>query len=303
MKILSKILVFAGLLLSGLIVSAQSKNINYLQKQLHNPHDKKVMVAAHRGDWRNAPENSLRAFELAIDMGVDIIEVDLNISKDGHVIIMHDNTIDRTTDGKGKPSDYTLEELKKFRLKNGLGRLSNHTIPTLKEVMLLAKDRVLVNLDKSYPYYNEAYQILKETNTLHQAIFKTDSRYEEVRKRYGSILDSIVFMPVVDLDKPDAKTIIETYQEKINPVAFELIFHKDTSSLLTNNQFIKANGSKIWINALWASLNGGHYDDLAVEEGNTKDSWDWLIAHGATILQTDRPKEMLLYLKKKKLHQ
>ena len=301
MKNLSYILFIASFLLHT-TVFAQSDHFNHLLKQLHDADDKKVMVAAHRGDWRNAPENSLRAFESAINMGVDIIEIDLNISKDGHIIIMHDNTIDRTTDGKGKPSDYTLAELKKFHLKNGLGRLSDNTIPTLREVMLLAKGRVLVNLDKSYPYYNEAYKILKETNTVQQALFKTDAKYEEVRKKYGSILDNIVFMPVVDLDKPGAKKIIDTYQKEINPVAFELIFNKDTSSILTNYQFIRANGSKIWINSLWASLNGGHDDDLAVEENNKKDSWDWLIAHGATILQTDRPKEMLIYLKKKKLH-
>jgi len=49
-------------------------------------------------------------------------------------------------------------------------------------------------------------------------------------------------------------------------------------------------------------LNAGHEDDLAVEDGNTKDSWDWLISHGATLLQTDRPAALLTYLRKRKLH-
>lgn len=302
MKDILKILLVLSLVSSTSFTAfGQSLKIKRLIDNLENPYARTVMVAAHRGDWRNAPENSLKAFDNAINMGVDIIEVDLNISKDGHVIIMHDDTIERTTEGKGKPSDYTLNELKKFHLKNGLGRLSSHTIPTLEEVMLLAKDRVLVNLDKSYPYYKEAYKILKQTNTLHQAIFKTDAKYEDVRKKYPILLDSIVFMPVVSLDKPEAINIINTYQKELNPVAFELIFSKDTSALLFNNEFIKKNGSKIWINSLWPSLNGGHFDDLAVEENNKKDSWDWLILHGATILQTDRPIEMIKYLKKEKL--
>jgi glycerophosphoryl diester phosphodiesterase len=284
-------------------VSAQKiTKIDSLVNQLHNPSDKHVMVTAHRGDWRNAPENSLQAFKYAMAMGVDIIELDLNQTKDGVVVIMHDPTIDRTTDGKGKPGDYTLAELKQFHLKNGLGRVTNFTIPTLQEAMLLVKDKVLINLDKSYPYYNEAYRILKNTGTLKQAIFKTDAVYADVKSKYPEILDSITFMAVVDLDKAGARQIIKDYQQYMKPVAFELNFKTDTSSVLSDNHFINQHGSKIWINSLWASLNAGHDDDTAVDKENTKDSWDWLIAHGATIIQTDRPKELLNYLRKRSLH-
>lgn len=276
--------------------------VNKMIAQLHQASDKKVMVITHRGDWRNAPENSLRAYQLSIALGVDMIEVDLAKTSDGVVVIMHDQTIDRTTDGKGKPSDYTLAELKKFHLRNGLGRPTTHTIPTLEEVMLLAKGKVLVNLDKSYPYYNEAFAVLQKTGTLDQALFKTDVTYPEIKQKYPAILNRLTFMAVVDLDKPNAKQVIEEYQQNIKPVAFELNFAQDTSSLLTNNKFINANGAKIWYNSLWSSLNGGHEDDLAFDEGNTKDSWDWLISHGATMLQTDRPAELLDYLRKKHLH-
>ena len=110
-------------------------------------------------------------------------------------------------------------------------------------------------------------------------------------------------MSVVSLDKPDARQIIDTYQQHIKPVAFELIFKSDTSGILTDNNFIRAHGSKIWINSLWGSLNGGHEDDLAVEDQNTKDSWDWIINHGATMIQTDRIRELLSYLRKRSLHQ
>lgn len=276
--------------------------LNETIKQLHDPSTKKVLVVSHRGDWRNAPENSLAAYKLAIDMGVDIIETDLNKTSDGVIVIMHDNTIDRTTNGKGKPSDYTLDQLKKFHLKNGLGRVTNHTIPTLEEVMLLVKGKAVVNLDKSAKYYNEAYEILKKTGTLEQALFKTTLSYPEIKELYPTMIGKITFMAIVDLDAPGAKGKIEEYQKAIKPVAFELNFKSDTSALLTQNKFINNNGSKIWYNSLWASLNGGHEDDLAFDEGNTKDSWDWLISHGATILQTDRPEMMLKYLRKRSLH-
>ncbi|WP_219126449.1 glycerophosphodiester phosphodiesterase family protein [Mucilaginibacter sp. 21P] len=263
----------------------------------------KVLVTAHRGDWRNNPENSLRGFVSAAAMGVDIVELDLNLTKDGVLVIMHDQTIDRTTNGKGKPSDYTLEEIKKFGLKNGLGRVTRNTIPTFKEVMLALKGKpVKVNLDKSYAYYREAYAVLKETGTLNQAIFKAEVAYPILKARYGTLIDSIVYMPVVNLDRPDARMVINEYLKNMKPWAFEMNFKSDTSSILKDNKFITQTGAKVWLNSLWASLNAGHDDDLAVEEGNTKDSWDWLLAHGATVLQTDRPKELMQHLYQFHLH-
>jgi glycerophosphoryl diester phosphodiesterase len=263
----------------------------------------KIQVTAHRGDWRNAPENSVRAFQYAAAMGVDIVELDLKKTKDGVIVIMHDETINRTTNGKGKASDFTFDEIRKFGLRNGLGRVTNNQIPTLKEVMLALKGTgVKVNLDKSYDVYNEAYAILKETGTLQQAIFKSEVTYPELKARYPQLIDSITYMPVVSLDKPEAKQIIVDYLKNMKPYAFELIFTKDTSAVLKDNKFITKTGAKVWINSLWASLNAGHDDDTAVEDGNKKDSWDWIIAHGATIIQTDRPKLMIEYLRDKKLH-
>lgn len=261
------------------------------------------MVTAHRGDWRNAPENSLRAFQYAADMGVDIVELDLKKTQDGAIVIMHDATINRTTNGKGAPADYTLDEIRNFRLKNGLGRVTNNPIPTLKEVMLALKGSgVKVNLDKSYDVYPEAYAILKETGMLKQAIFKSEMPFDSLQHRYPQLIDKIIYMPVVNLDKPDARKVITDYLKGMKPYAFELIFTKDTSAILSDNRFITKTGSKIWINSLWASLNGGHDDDTAVEDDNKEDSWDWIINHGATIIQTDRPKLLLEYLRKKQLH-
>lgn len=263
----------------------------------------KIQVTAHRGDWRNAPENSLRAFQYAAAMGVDIVELDLKKTKDGVIVIMHDETINRTTNGRGKASDFTFDEIRKFGLRNGIGRVTKNQIPTLKEVMLALKGTgVKVNLDKSYDVYNEAYVILKETGTLKQAIFKSEVSYPELKARYPQLIDSIIYMPVIGLDKPEAKQVIVDYLKNMKPYAFELIFTRDTSAVLKDNKFITKTGAKIWINSLWASLNGGHDDDTAVEDGNKKDSWDWIIAHGATIIQTDRPKLMIEYLREKRLH-
>jgi len=75
-----------------------------LLEKLNSADDSYVMVAAHRGDWTNAPENSLLAIKDAIEAGVDIVEIDVRITKDKALVLMHDRTIDRTTTGKGKLS-------------------------------------------------------------------------------------------------------------------------------------------------------------------------------------------------------
>jgi glycerophosphoryl diester phosphodiesterase len=106
-------------------------------------------------------------------------------------------------------------------------------------------------------------------------------------------------MPVIELDKPFARQKIDEYLENMQPYAFELIFQQDTSAVLADNRFIRDRHVKIWINALWPSLNAGHDDNKAVEEHNTADSWDWLIAHGAKIIQTDRIRELVRYLGQK----
>ena len=72
-----------------------------IHKAFNEPAEKSILVVSHRADWRNAPENSLQAIQNCIDMGVDMVEIDLKRTKDGHLILMHDKTIDRTTTGKG----------------------------------------------------------------------------------------------------------------------------------------------------------------------------------------------------------
>lgn len=166
-----KLFIFSLLLIAISGINAQNRKLraNLLDKNNHS-----VMVVSHRGDWRNAPENSLQAIQNCIDMGVDMVEVDLKKTKDGHLIVMHDQTIDRTTTGKGKPENYTLEELRRFRLKNGAAHKTTHLIPTLEEVMLLCKGKILVNIDKGYDYLKRLIVFWKKREQLTNVLSKLD---------------------------------------------------------------------------------------------------------------------------------
>ena len=95
-KTIKYLILFFGIQLAY----SQTERIMYLKEKLETPNDNHVMVVAHRGDWRNAPENSLQAIQYCIDMGVDMVEIDVRKTKDGHIVLMHDGSIDRTTNGR-----------------------------------------------------------------------------------------------------------------------------------------------------------------------------------------------------------
>lgn len=261
-----------------------------------------ILVVSHRADWRNAPENSIQAIQNCINMGVDMIEIDLKRTKDGHLILMHDKTLNRTTTGNGKPEDYTLEEIKSLFLKGGHGQKTRHKVPTFEEVMLLCKGKVMVNVDKGYDYFKEAYAILEKTGTVNQCVMKSDHPYEKVVEENGEVLEKMVFMPVVNLNKEGAEKIIDDYISNLKPAAFELVFKDDSPEVLRLIKKVKDSGARIFINTLWPELCGGHDDDRAVELKEPEESWGWVINQGAKLIQTDRPALLLDYLRVNRLH-
>ena len=162
-------------LLSVLLVSLSAEAESRIDKLLRNLHDKNsqyVFVIAHRGDWRNAPENSIQCIENAIAMGADMVELDIQQTKDNNFICMHDATLDRTSTGKGAIKNYTTTELKQFVLKSGNGIKTRRSIPTLEEALMTCKDRILVNIDKGGTYIKEILPIIRKCGMEKQVIIK-----------------------------------------------------------------------------------------------------------------------------------
>lgn len=289
-------------LLCMLAIASYAQRLNEILSELSAPAKQSVLVVSHRGDWRNAPENSLQAFQNCIDMGVDMVELDLKKAKDGELILMHDNTLNRTTNGTGKPEDYTLAELKELRLKNGAGCLTRHKIPTLRETMLLCKGKILVNVDKGYEYFEDVQKILEETGTANQCVVKEKIPYQTIKEQHGDILDKVIFMPKADLCKSEAESIIDSYLQNEKPLAFEVRFSQVNDKVFELIKKLNDNGIKVFVNALWPAQNAEHDDDRAVELKQPDESWGWLIQQGFKLIQTDRPALLLDYLRAKKLH-
>lgn len=297
---MKKITTLYFLLLLVLTASAQTDRVTEIRNKLFNPNSKDVLVVAHRGDWRNACENSVQAIEYAVNMGVDMAEIDLARTKDGVLILMHDNTIDRTTTGKGKPEDYTLAELKAFQLRNGCHIKTIHKIPTLEEVLLAAKGRIMLNLDKAFDYFDQVYELLEKTATTNLVVMKSDAPAEQVKRDYGKYLDKVIFMPKVNLDDKDAIRKLNDYLRVLKPAAIEFKFAYDTNPLPLQVKEIMKGKCHIWYNTLWDTHAGGHDDDCSLADPDK--GYGYLIdTLGATILQTDRPAYLKEYLKNRKM--
>jgi len=297
MKNIKLLFAFVLFLHAGAFAQTQAHQI---RQKLLDQSNKEVLVVSHRGVWREAPENSIAAIAKAIEFGVDIVEIDIAKTKDGQLVLMHDKTLDRTTTGKGKISDWKLDSLKTLKLKNGAGIRSKHAIPTLEEALLFSKGKIMINLDKAYDLFDEVYTLLEKTGTTDHIVMKGGQPVAKVKAQFGKYLDKVIYMPIINLDKKDAEQQVKDFLNDLKPVAFEFVYSSDENPLPKKMVALLKGKSKIWYNTLWDTMIGGHDDDLSVEDPDK--GYGYLVGQlDARIIQTDRASYLIDYLKSKKL--
>ncbi len=286
------------LLFCSLAAPAQTR-VDTIRRHLLTPGDGTVLVAAHRGDWRNAPENSLEAVESAIDLGVDIVEVDVRRTLDGVLVLMHNASIGATTDGHGSVALSRYKRLQRKTLRSG-SRLETRTkIPTLEEVLVASKGRVLLNLDKAFGYFEEIVSLAEKTGTLDQLIFKSDKSPKKIEKVLGDYKGKVLFMPIVRMSRKNALQDIDEYIERLDPPLFEIIFSDGDDPAMASLKEKLRGRSRIWINTLWDSLCAGHSDDTSFYEGPDAGYGFLIDTMEAGVLQTDRSALLIEYLQER----
>lgn len=295
MKPLIRKAVLGAALLFASLATQAANHVDSLLSCLHNPKSDYVFVIAHRADWRGAPENSIQAIENSIRMGVDMVEIDIQRTADGQFVLMHDPTLDRMSTGKGRIADYTLEQIRQFRLRSGNAVKTRRAIPTLEEALLACRDRVLVNIDKGGDYIREILPIIQRTGTERQVIIKGKYALDRVKADYGDS-KGMLYMPIVDMYDSTAVERGAEFAKKMHPVAFELCFKTEQELDPTFVNIVLKSGSRVWINTLWDTLCAGHDDENALIEGMDK-HWGWVLDRHATMIQTDRPEMLINYLK------
>ena len=160
---------------------------------IHDPSSKYVVVACHRGDWRNYPENSLGAIESVIRMGADIVEIDLKLTKDSVLVLSHDRTCNRMTTGKGDISTMTYDSLATFNLKTAHNvAIPGTRITTFREALELCKDRIVINVDQGFQYYDLVVKLTDSLDMTDQILIKGKKAREVVAgEMEGSRITSV----------------------------------------------------------------------------------------------------------------
>jgi len=183
-----------------------------LPKTLHS-----ITVIAHRGDHTIVPENTLAAYRHAIAAGVDYVEVDLRTTMDGRLMVMHDETVDRTTNGKGRVRDLTYKQIRALKVtdKKNPGN-AIHQVPTLEEVLNVCKGRINIYLDFKDANVRKVYDLLKRTGMLHHvAVYlNAESHYVD----WKAVDPRVPLISSVPGDKKDSthmRKFLEAYQVSV----------------------------------------------------------------------------------------
>ncbi len=236
-------------------------------------------VIAHRGLYNHVPENSLASFESGARAGVDYVEMDLRTTGDSVLVILHDATLNRTTDGSGILKDSKYADLKKLRLKNGTAK-SRFSIPTFEEALAVCHDKVGIYLDFKSASVVRTMKLIRRYSMSEQVIVYVNSpeQYAEWRKLEPG-------MPLM-VSLPDTVKTVAGLNAFIHrfPVA---LLDGDYSGY--SKQMLKAAAAAGVV--VWPDIQGN--DEQA--------HWQAAIDTGFSGLQTDHPQALIEWLKQKDL--
>lgn len=275
-----------------------------------------VFIVAHRGCHNPAPsrglfdptpENSLQALERCIALGVDMVEVDVRRTKDGVLVILHDATVDRTTNGTGRLADMTAAEFKRLRLRQNFGgsmspMLTDEAPSTLDEFLARAKGRMMLNLDIKEPIQAEVAAAVVKAGVADEMLIKADAGPEAPPMADQAPFNDLPFMPMLRSSPmgkaTDVGAIVARQASASHRIpAVEMIFLRPEEFQAVRASARQA-GVRLWNNVL-TSVGvigvvgyGGDLDALRTPDG----IWGRQISEGISIFQTDEPAPLLDYI-------
>ena len=302
-----KAIKFILVALAALAFAACSQEPQYATRvekilaEINDPNSDYIAVISHRGDWRNYPENSIPAIESIIRMGVDMMELDVKMTKDSVMVLMHDKTINRMTNGKGLVSDITYDSLMTFNMKRAHNVTTDSIkVPTLRQAFECCKDRILINVDHAHNYYKEIVELAEEMGMTGQVLMKGKKSIDQVAADMAPYKNNLLYMPIIDINKEKGQQLFYDYVNRgVVPMAFEVCWQENGEEMEKCVAEIKKMGSKLWVNTFWPSVCGGfgNDDDAALDAADPADVYGQYVEMGASLIQTDRPEMLIKYLR------
>jgi glycerophosphoryl diester phosphodiesterase len=237
-----------------------------------DPIRQRIFVTAHRGAHQDAPENSLAAIRAAIDLGCDYVELDVRKTKDGKLVLMHDSTVDRTTDGKGKVDQLTFDEIRALKFDGKTAeKHPDEVVPTFDEALAICREKIGLYLDHKAGDVPELLEAVKRHDMLAKTIVY--SSHEKLRE-FKKLEPKIRIMP-------DHADDIAKLAEDLHPETMDGGVHRWTRELVETAHKHKV---EVWVDIL------GPLDNEA--------GYKYGLDIGVDAIQTDHPAELLEFLKK-----
>ncbi|WP_260600235.1 glycerophosphodiester phosphodiesterase family protein [Sphingomonas endolithica] len=269
--------------------------------------NRQFVVVAHRGCHNAAPvhglpatpENSLAGLENCIRLGVDMAEVDVRRTSDGELVMLHDETLDRTTTGQGYVSATSLAKLRTLRLRDNLGgrnvAQTEHGIPTLGEMLRAAHGRILLNLDIKDGIYTEVVDAVRRAGMQDQVVVKNVAGPTTPALAGLAPYDLVPFGVILtNADtSADLPAILSRQINGAKPVAIELPSMRP-EQLPAVTAMAKRGRVPLWVNTLWSGFIQGWGGDKAALR-DPQAVWGRMAEAGITIFQTDEPEALLAW--------
>ncbi|MBO9196952.1 glycerophosphodiester phosphodiesterase family protein [Rhizobium sp. 16-449-1b] len=256
-------------------------------------------VVAHRGIWRNAPENSLSAIQRAIDADYDVVEIDIRRSADGGLFLLHDETLERMAGLDQRPESLASADLAVLRLRDRDGGEGNaftlEKLPRLAEVFELTRGRIFLHLDvKEREVIPDVIALAKAMGVEQQVDFWASLRNE---KDLGWIRETVLphdvlFMAKTRLNVPGAAAQLALLGD-LMPGVCEVYFD-DLQQLSALNDIRRRNGMALWVNTLDSVACADFTDTAALADPDAV--WGRLIDAGISVIQTDEAAALKSYL-------
>jgi glycerophosphoryl diester phosphodiesterase len=237
-----------------------------------------ITVISHRGEHLAHPENTLPAFQAAIDAGADFFEIDVRTTADGRLVLMHDRTVDRTTNGTGLVRELTFDQIRALDAGAKFApQFAGTKPPTFEEALNLAHGKIGVYVDSKDLTPADLVAALEKTDMADKVVIYGDAVF---LKGVQSLRPALKVMPEAD----DAVTL-KRLLGALNPtvIAFDAGDFKDDLIAVA-----KQAHADIYVDRL------GSADREA--------GWQDAIGRGATGIQTDRPAQLVQYLRSRGLH-
>ncbi|WP_063963272.1 glycerophosphodiester phosphodiesterase family protein [Ensifer sp. Root31] len=273
--------------------------MNYFE-YMANPH-RHCAIVAHRGNWNNAPENSLLSIRRAIEAGNDVVEIDVRRTADGEFVLLHDDTLERMTGLGGEPEQMTLTELTSLALRNRDGGpdnpLTDEKLPSLQDVFELTRDKIFIHLDiKHRCVIPEVLAFAKKMGVDRQVDFwadlKSGADLEWIRQNI--VAHDVPFIARTHLEDEDWRKQIKLVFE-LKPLICEASF-RDLSQVDAIQQRFHDAGITLWVNTLDSVASPGFTDSAALKDPDA--IWGQLIRAGVSSIQTDEMAALRSYLKR-----